>query len=72
MEDRETRREAIRGFVVDYDRFRDVLRGKAILLSSPCILSFMGDAEVRLIRGMAWSGLVEQNTYLLFLDDEEG
>jgi hypothetical protein len=21
---------------------------------------------------MAWSGLVEQNTYLLFLDDEEG
>jgi hypothetical protein len=48
LEDRETRRGAIRGFVVHDDRVRDVLRGKAILLSS-CL----GNAEVRLIRGMA-------------------
>ena len=55
MEDRETRRGAIRGVVVDDDRVRDVLRGKAILLSSSLLVSylFVGDAEVRLIRGMA-------------------
>jgi hypothetical protein len=52
MEDRETRRGAIRGFVVDDDRVWDVLTRQGY---SPLLVSylFVGNAEARLIRGMA-------------------
>jgi hypothetical protein len=52
MEDREMRRGAIRGFVVDDDRVRDVLTRQGY---SPLLVSylFVANAEARLIRGVA-------------------